>query len=45
MTTDLTRKFAALALTVVFSSLCLVGAVGPAQTSGSAALASAARFV
>lgn len=31
--TDLTRRFAAIALTIVFSSLCLVGAVGPAQSS------------
>lgn len=33
--TDLTRRFAAIALTIVFSSLCLVGAVGPAQSSTS----------
>lgn len=45
MTTDLGRKFATLALTIVFSSLCLIGAVGPAQSSSPAAVASAARFV
>ncbi len=31
MTNDLSRRFASIALTVVFSSLCLFGALAPAQ--------------
>jgi hypothetical protein len=46
MFNDFTRKFAALALTVVMSATCVLTAVGPATADGNkAAVAMAARFV
>ena len=54
MFNDLTHKFAALALTVVMSATCVLGAVGPAVAhdgsmkaggNSGAAVATATRFV
>ncbi len=50
MFTDLTHKLAAIALTVVMSATCVLGAVGPAAANDGSmnsgtAVATAARFV
>lgn len=45
MVTEIANKLAALALTVVLSATCILGAVAPATATGGLAVASAARFV
>ena len=42
---NLTSKLATLALTVVMSATCVVGAVGPATAGVSSAVASSARLM
>jgi len=42
---NLTSKLAALALTVVMSATCVLGAVGPATAGTASAVASSARLM